>query len=362
MHVKEILKNPYSPWMDDKAPETDVVISSRARLARSLNQFPFPYQLTTGQAGQILDRVSTAIENPEVIKRFGNLELIKMADFTSLERLKLVEKHLVSPAFVLEGQTKLDGKGLVLSPNEQLSIMVNEEDHLRIQFLCPGLTLMEAFQAADATDSLLEKNLDYGFSDRYGYLTACPTNVGTGLRVSVMMHLPALVLAGKLKEVLNAVAKLGLAVRGLFGEGTEAAGHLFQLSNQVTLGHSETEITENLTVVTRQVIEQERAAREQLKTQMPILLQDRVSRALGVLSHAFTLSTEEAMRLLSDLRLGVSLGLIEGPTLKLISELMVRTRPPYLIQEEQGNLMAAEVEVTRAKVMREALWAAKAAD
>lgn len=355
MSLKEAVQNPYSPWMDDAAPETDVVISSRARLARSLAEFPFPHHLSPDKAEQVIQRVALAVREAEFSARFGDTEMVRLAELTPVERGMLVEKHLISPDFVMKNHASYQYKGLALTADERLSIMVNEEDHLRIQCLYPGLQVTAAARDADEADTLLEETLDFAFSDRIGYLTACPTNVGTGLRASVMLHLPALVLLGRVKDILTAASRLGLTVRGLFGEGTEAVGHLFQMSNQITLGMSENDIVKNLDSITRQIIEQERAAREQLREQMPVVLRDRVNRAFGILRHAYVLSTDEAMRLLSDVRLGVGMGLIKGVAPRLLSELMVKTRSTYLAQMSGRQLSPPERGELRARVVRQAL-------
>lgn len=355
MSLKEAVNNPYSPWMDDAAPETDVVISSRIRLARSLANFPYPHRLSAEKAGEVVHMVALALREAEFGACFGKVELVRLAELAPMERLMLVEKHLISPDFLTASHVDYQHKGLVLAADEHLSIMVNEEDHLRIQSLYPGLQLGITVQAADEADNLLEKTLDFAFSDRIGYLTACPTNVGTGLRASVMLHLPALVLLERVKDILTAVSRLGLTVRGLFGEGTGSVGHLFQLSNQVTLGHSEVDITNNLDSITRQVIDQERTARDQLQQQAPVVLRDRVSRAFGILRYAHTLSSEETMRLISDVRLGVGMGLIKGPTLRLLSELMVQARSTYLMKVNGRQLSLPEQGELRATLVRQAL-------
>lgn len=353
MGLKETVSNAYSPWMDDDAPETDVVISSRARLARSLAAFPFPQRLSPEKAEQVVHAVALAIREPAFSSRFDP-KLVRLAELAPVERWMLVEKHLISPGFVTAQHIGDQQKGLVLSADEQLSIMVNEEDHLRIQALFPGLQPAAAVRLADEADTILEKTLDFAFSERIGYVTACPTNVGTGLRVSVMLHLPALVLLERVKEILTTVTKLGLTVRGLFGEGTESAGHLFQLSNQVTLGPSEADIVSKLETITRQVIDQERTARNQLRTQMPAVVRDRISRAFGILRHAYVLGSDEVMRLLSDVRLGVGMGFLKGIRPRLLTELMVQTRAIYLVKTSGRQLSPPERGVFRAALVRQA--------
>lgn len=352
MTLKEILDSPYSPWMDDDAPESDTVLSSRVRLARNISSYPFPHLLSAEAAQDVVDNVARAVKDEDLERRMGKLEVVRLSDLPSLDRQILVDKHLISPDFLKSHGEGV--KGVVISDDERVSIMINEEDHLRIQCILPGLRLQDAWVLADAVDDDLEKRIDYAFQDRFGFLTACLTNIGTGLRASVMLHLPALVASGMIKDVLTAVSKLGLTVRGLYGEGTEAAGNLFQLSNQITLGQSEEDIIGNLMSITRQVINRERMARRHIYQQKPEVMQDRVLRAYGTLRYAHILPETEAMQLLSAVRLGVDTGLIKGLTHRMLSELMVISRPAYLVK--QGcKLSAQDCDVLRARLFREKL-------
>ncbi|NLB73090.1 MAG: protein arginine kinase, partial [Firmicutes bacterium] len=323
MSLKDIIDGTYSAWMSTNAPHTDVALSSRVRLARNLGNIPFPNQASQADLARVTEKVEKAVsQGPEL----SRLEVMRLSEAPVLDRHILAEKHLISPQHA-EGRENCLA---IISEDESVSVMVNEEDHIRIQTLLPGLQLGEAYQLADNVDDLLESKLDYAFDEQIGYITACPTNVGTGLRVSIMVHLPALVVTGQVRAVLSAVSNLGIAVRGLYGEGTEASGNMFQLSNQVTLGRSEQELIENLHAVTMQVIEQERATRKKLILEMPEQLEDRVQRAYGILCHARLMTSQEALKLLSDAKLGVELQLISGVDGETLNELMVITQPAYL--------------------------------
>ncbi|MFZ5645657.1 MAG: protein arginine kinase [Bacillota bacterium] len=351
MSIKDTVNNPHSHWMDASGPEPDVVISSRVRVARNLNNMPFPHLLSEEKAREIIHSVRLAIENKELINQSGILEMVELTELTTVERQILVEKHLISPD-LLENYTK---KAVLLREDEVLSVMVNEEDHLRLQCLLPGLQLKEAWEIINKLDDGLEKTLEFAYDDKLGYLTACPTNVGTGLRASVMLHLPGLVLVNRIKDILGSVSKLGLTVRGLYGEGTEASGNLFQISNQVTLGQTEEDIINALISVTGQIVANERAAREALMRERKEHIEDRVGRAYGILSHARIMSSEESVRLLSDLRLGVSLGLIDIIKANLITELMVMIRPAFLVKKAGQEISSFTRDIIRANLIRENL-------
>lgn len=354
MGFKSTVENAFSRWMDDRAPQTDVVVSSRIRLARSLVGFPFPHRLSPEKAEEVVHAVRLAVDDEGVRSAAGLLEVASLAELAPVERRILVEKHLASPAVLEEG--KEQGRAVVLSEDETVSIMVNEEDHLRLQVILPGLQLDAAWRLADRVDDALEKTLDYGYDENLGYLTACPTNVGTGMRASVMLHLPALVITRQVREVLNVVSKLGMTVRGLYGEGTEATGYLFQFSNQITLGYTEEEIIKNLVAVTEKVVEQERAARRLLLKEGGIALEDRAWRSLGVLSHARMLSSEDALRLISDVRLGVDLGVIKNLPIRVLNELMILIRQAYIIKAGgESRLTPGQRDELRAKMVRQRL-------
>ncbi|MCL6559978.1 MAG: protein arginine kinase [Firmicutes bacterium] len=351
MSLKETVNSVHSRWMDADGPEADVVISSRVRVARNLKDIPFPHLLDHGKAEEVIHAVRLAVENKEHTGEFGPLELSRMSELSAVERQILVDKHLISPDLL----NNFQNKAVVLRDDEVVSVMVNEEDHLRIQCLLPGLQLEEAWRLVDGVDDALEKTLDYAFSEKFGYLTACPTNAGTGMRASVMLHLPGLVLTKHLGSLLNAINKLGLTVRGLYGEGTEALGDLFQVSNQITLGQSEDEIISNLISITRQILAQERAARGALYKEKREAIEDRVCRAYGLLRHARIVSSEEVMKLISDLRMGHELGIFPGIKTRLLNELMVMTRPAFLLKMAGQDMSPQQRDIYRAELIRNKL-------
>jgi len=341
-----------SRWMEAEGPENDTVISSRVRLARNIEGMPFPHLMTAEQAAQVIGMVGKAFRSAEASKAdLSGCELVRMSELSPLDRAVLVEKHLISPDLAREAE-----KGaMVVGVGEAVSVMVNEEDHLRIQCLFPGLQLGEALTLANRVDDLLESKLEYAFGERCGYLTACPTNVGTGLRASVMVHLPALVINNQAGRVLSTVVKLGFLVRGLYGEGTEAAGNIFQVSNQVTLGQSEPETAENLRNVVEQVIGQEKHLRHSLLSEMRDQVEDKVGRAYGTLLWSHVISSQEAMQLLSDVRLGVELGLLKGVERRVLNELLVAMRPGFLQKLAGQELDARERDIKRADLLRSKL-------
>ncbi|MFD2615248.1 protein arginine kinase [Paenibacillus gansuensis] len=336
--------------MKGQGPDSDIVMSSRIRIARNLQSHPFPMLATNQQSQEVLDKVTEALQNEELgtISRF---DLIPLSELSELQKRVLVEKHLISPNLANESRNG----AVILSENESISIMINEEDHLRIQCLCPGFQIKEAWDLASQIDDVFEGNLDYAFDERRGFLTSCPTNVGTGIRASVMMHLPALVLTQQINRILSAITQVGLAVRGLYGEGSEAIGNLFQISNQITLGQSEDEIIDNLYSVARQIIEHEKAARQKLISESRTRIVDRVMRSYGILSHASIMDSKEAAQRLSDVRLGVDLGIITQVSPHIMNELMVMTQPGFLQQQSGEKLSPEDRDIRRAELIRERL-------
>ena len=318
MSLRKFIDDALSEWMKGKGPDSDVVISSRIRLARNLNSNPFPMLATNQQSKEVSDQILDSIRQPE-FNHIGALESIHLDELNELEKRVLVEKHLISPNLANEARNG----AVILSENESVSIMINEEDHLRIQCLYPGFQIKEAWDLANQIDDYFEAKLDYAFDEQRGFLTSCPTNVGTGLRASVMMHLPALVLTQQINRILSAISQVGLAVRGLYGEGSEAIGNIFQISNQITLGQSEEEIIDNLYGVAKQIVEHERVAREKLLDESKMKITDRVQRSFGILSHAAIMHSKEAAQRLSDVRLGIDLGIIKDVSTNVMNELMV---------------------------------------
>jgi len=339
-----------SEWMKGSGPESDIVISSRIRLARNLQSLPFPILATNQHAEETINQVQSVMQS-EDLTEISEFSFIRLADLSELSTRVMVEKHLISPALVNDSKHG----AVILSDNESISIMVNEEDHLRIQVLYPGFQIKEAWDLSNQIDDIFEAQLDYAFDERRGYLTSCPTNVGTGMRASVMMHLPALVLTQQINRILSAISQVGLVVRGLYGEGSEATGNLFQISNQITLGQSEDDIIENLYGVAKQIIEHERAAREKLLEESKIRIVDRVNRSYGILAHAAIIDSKEAAQRLSDVRLGHDLGLIKHTNAQALNELLVMTQPGYLQQFAGGSLSPDERDLRRAELIRSRL-------
>lgn len=337
-----------SKWMEGTGPYSDIVLSSRVRLARNLKEIPFPYLASDKQREEICSLVKSVVEDNK--ETFEDYEYIDLSQLPLLDRQLCMEKHIISPHLVKEASHSF----VLLRRDEGINVMINEEDHLRIQCLFPGLQLENVWEQANSLDDILEEKLDYAFDQDLGYLTACPTNVGTGVRASLMMHLPGLVINRHINRILSALSQVGLIVRGLYGEGTEVVGNIVQISNQITLGQREKEILRNIHVVARELIEQEEAARQSLLNEGRERLADRAGRALGILSHARIISSQEAMRLLSDLRLGRDLGLINMER-KILNQLLVVIRPAYLQKIQGKELDSHERNVYRATLIREML-------
>ncbi len=350
MSYEQYIKNPISEWMKGNGPESDIVISSRVRLARNLKDYPFPSLATDSHANEIIDQVEGVLNRDSSVD-IGKFELIKMDELNDLQRRVLVEKHLISPNLA-NGSRK---GAVALSDDESFSIMINEEDHLRIQCLLPGLKIYDAWKFANKIDDIFEKELEYAFDEKRGYLTSCPTNVGTGIRASVMMHVPALVITGQINRIVSAVTQVGLTVRGIYGEGSEALGNFIQISNQITLGQSENDIVENLYGVVNQIIELEKKARDNLIKESRYQIEDRVGRALGILSNARIIDSKEAAQKLSDLRLGIDLKMVNDISPITLNELMVMTQPGFL-QFSSGEVLSPdERDIKRASIIREKL-------
>ena len=331
-----------------KGPHDRIVMSSRVRLARNLKESAFPGWAKKPERIRVLELIRPTVEAlPEMKGAFSGT----MDSLSTLDKQILVERHLISR----EHAAKSAGSGLVLNRDETLCFMINEEDHLRMQALCPGLQLRQAWATIDAADSALEKKLNYAFSPNLGYLTACPTNLGTGIRVSAMLHLPGLVLAEQINPIIQSVNKLGLAVRGLYGEGTEALGNVFQVSNQMTLGESESAIVERLEKVLAQIIEHEENARATLLENKPKMVYNHIGRAYGILANAHSISSKETMNLLSLMRLGVDAGLFPGVERSLVDELFILTQPAHLQKQHSEKLSAEERDLLRADMVRERL-------
>jgi protein arginine kinase len=335
-------------WLSGRGPESDIVMSTRVRLARNLVEFPFVPKATAEEKEKIEEVVRDALADASLT---DDMYYLSLADASRLDCMFLVERHLISKELAeAEGR-----RGVAVGEHETTSLMVNEEDHLRSQVLRSGLDVSGTWEKIDRIDDELGSRLNFAFSERLGYLTACPTNVGTGMRVSVMLHLPALVMRGDMDRVFRAVAKLNLAVRGLYGEGTEAHGDFYQVSNQVTLGKSEREILDTVGKVVPRIVEYERLARQKLVAENRETLEDQVWRSYGTLKTARTISSAETMQLLSHLRLGVNLGLVSDIHVVQLNELFLLTQPAHL-QKVSGHEMASEDrDVMRAEFIRKRL-------
>ncbi len=334
-------------WLRDAGRESDVVITSRIRLARNFAGFPFVNRAEEEDRRQILDLARRDIIEGELASQ---MLWVDMNEIPQLERQVLVERHLISKQHSKGGSPRA---AAISAPDERLSIMVNEEDHLRIQVLRGGLSLSEAFEQINEADDRIEARSDFAYSNRFGYLTACPTNVGTGIRISVMLHLPALKMTGEIEKVRRAAQRMSLAVRGYYGEGSEAVGDFFQISNQTTLGKSEHDLLEDFEAnVIPKIVEYERRARRELLEKRRVILEDRVFRALGVLRHARLLKAEEALEKLSYVRLGCVTGVIEGTRVEDVNQLILLTQPAHMQRVLGRSLDQAERRVERATLVR----------
>ncbi|QDU33644.1 Protein arginine kinase [Poriferisphaera corsica] len=335
-------------WLRGSGPHHDIVISSRIRLARNIAGFPFVNRANVRQQHEVL-----ALCHEHIVeqKLDDDVLWIDLRDSPQLDRELLVERHLISKQHA--GSNNELPRAVAVGVDETFAIMINEEDHLRMQVLRSGLQLTEAFSHINHLDDVLESKLNYAYSQRFGYLTACPTNVGTGIRVSVMLHLPALKLTGEIEKVRRAARDMHLAVRGLFGEGSEAIGDLYQISNQSTLGKSEMEILADFeTTVVPQIIAYEKQARQALLQQRPEQLDDKIYRALAILKHARMMGTEEVLQLLSHLRLGVNLGRINKIDMKTVNDLFLLTQPAHLQRITGRSMDPVERRAERAAMIR----------
>ncbi len=337
-------------WLRGTGPEADIVTSSRIRLARNLSTFPFTNRASAHQKAEVEHLLREKLVSLACEPR---LEYIVVPNLSALDRQFLVERQLISRELAnAEGP-----RGVALAPSETISVMVNEEDHVRMQVMHSGFSLDEAWQEIDKLDDLLEQKVNYAFSEEFGYLTACPTNVGTGMRASVMLHLPALALTKQIEKVFRALQKINLAVRGLYGEGSRASGDFYQISNQVTLGKSETKILSEIRDVVPNIISYERQARATLTKESRQALNDRVSRAYGTLCSAKMMTSEETMDLLSSVRLGVNLGMLEEITIPTVNELFIHTQPAHLQKIMGTALDGEERNSARARYLRSRLRA-----
>ncbi|CQR48551.1 Putative ATP:guanido phosphotransferase [Paraliobacillus sp. PM-2] len=350
MSLQPFINEAISPWMKEEGPDNDIVLSTRIRLARNFDQFTFPIIASADELTPIVNLIQKYYHH-QTFEEYQDLEYISMAELQPIQKRVLVEKHLISPNLA----EKSKNSGVLISKNEQVSVMINEEDHIRMQLYFPGLQLENALKNAFAFDDWLEEKIDYAYDEQRGYLTSCPTNVGTGMRASVMMHLPALTLTRKLNKMIPAINQIGLVVRGIYGEGSEAVGNIFQISNQVTLGRSETDIIENLQSVVKKLIEQEQFARQLLVEQSDLRLENQIFRSYGTLKYSRIIESKEAATCLSNLRLGIDVGYINHLSKSILNELMILTQPGFLQHYAQETLSAKERDIRRASIIRERL-------
>jgi protein arginine kinase len=339
-------------WLEGSGSHADIVLSTRVRLARNLQGHAFSSRVREAEREQILDRVRSVIGHTALHGGPG----YELAAMPVLGRRILHERHLVSRELAgLTGEGPARGAALFVSPGDSLGVMVNEEDHLRLQALLSGLRLHEAFQRVDRLDEELGGQLPFAYHQEYGYLTSCPTNVGTGLRASILVHLPGLVLTKEIGKVLQGISQVGLTFRGLYGEGSEVVGNFFQISNQTTLGKSEEDLIEHLQKIVGRVIQYEMGARDILMRDAPAVIEDKIWRAYGLLRYARSLSFEEVMNLLSGIRLGVSMNLLSGLRVYTLNKIMIFAQDAHLEQAAGRSLRDAEGDLQRATYVRRVL-------
>ncbi|MFD2630585.1 protein arginine kinase [Oceanobacillus kapialis] len=350
MTLQNFMNEAISPWMREEGPDSDIVLSSRIRLARNFANVSYPIIADKDKLEEIRDFFRANYED-QSFEDYKDFAFVPIRDLSPVEKRVLVEKHLISPHLAENAETA----AALISENEQVSLMINEEDHIRIQLYLPGFQLENALQKAFTFDDYLEEKINYAFDETRGYLTSCPTNVGTGMRASVMMHLPALAMTKQINRMIPSINQLGLVVRGIYGEGSEAIGSIFQISNQITLGKTEEDIVEDLQSVVKQLIDHERSARSRILEQSRTSLEDRIFRSYGVLEYSRVIESKEAAVCLSNVRLGIDLGFIENVSRNILNELMVLTQPGFLQQYAKRTLTANERDILRASLIRERL-------
>lgn len=344
MTIESLIDTP-SELTDASNSKTAIVLMTRVRLARNLASMPFPGWARPAQREEAYDICREAVSAVPAMKRSLS---VSVAELSELEKQILVERHLISRE--LSGAKA--GSGVVISQNQAIAVMINEEDHLRIQVLRAGFQLKKVWNTINDFDTALEDHLDYAYSPTQGYLTACPTNLGTGMRASAMMHLPALVIAGQMEKVVRAVNQLGMVVRGLFGEGSDASGSIFQISNQTTLGEAEPEIIKRLDSVLKTIIEHETNARQRLIENDADKLFDKIGRAFGILQNSHLLNSAEAMNLLSLIRMGIDLNIFAEKERPRVDRLFIEAQPGHLQHAQRGEYAAGQRDLLRASRLR----------
>lgn len=334
-------------WLDGNVVNQDVVISSRIRVARNLMDYVFPLYMSVGESDNLTnDILNTMKEN----HMSSNFKFLRIRDLTPRERLSYIEEHLISPDLI----QKIDKSSFLLRDDDKVTIMINEEDHLRIQTILPGLNLMECWELCSNIDDVLESKLEYAFHEDLGYLTACPTNVGTGLRASAMLHLPCLSMTGHINVLIESLRKVGLTVRGIYGEGTEAIGNLYQISNQTTLGETEEEIIDKLNKIILQVVARERNTRKYLMEKKGLELEDKLFRSYGILSNCRLINSKEAMNHLSNVKLAYDIGLLNNKKVNNnIIDLMIKIKPATIQKDFNKDMTQEERDKIRANIIRD---------
>ena len=333
-------------WYEKSGMDSDIVCSTRVRLARNLKDYPFPGKNSVQQRREIAEKVKDALLSGSSLMA-DSFHAVPLAGMKREQLISLVEKHIVSPEFISD----IDGREVILSQDESISIMINEEDHIRIQVIREGMALKEAYETADRIDTLLSERLTYAFDDDLGYLTHCPTNLGTGMRASLMLHLAGLTESGMMQRMANNLSKLGITIRGSYGEGTQVLGGMYQLSNRITLGLSEQEAIENLRSIAGQLMAEERKIRAQLASNLT--MQDKINRAAGVLQTARLLTYQEALHCLSYVRVGVCAGMLKGISLQDVNSLWVKVQPATLMAQVGREMPPQARDVERAKIVRD---------
>lgn len=328
-------------WLAENAPESDVVVSTRIRLARNLADVPFPSRLKNTEE---IEKVHAGAK--QRLLKSPEFTYTKLSDMSELTKRALIERHIISSELA-----KNQNGGLIKSKDESISVMILEEDHYRLQSLSAGLSLGKAYKEVDMLDIMLSEDTDFAFDEQLGFLTSCPTNAGTGLRASLMLHLPALTATKGMPRIMALISKVGMTVRGAFGEGSAASGAFYQISNQVTLGVTEQEILTKLFSTGRKIIDFERNTRAELYKNLGIALEDRIWRAIGVLKNARRMGDSEAQKLISDVAFGVSLGIVPGITSSELYQVMMDTRPA-IITESQGSVKSQQRDIIRANMIR----------
>lgn len=329
-----------SKWYCDSGFQDDIVLSTRIRLARNIKGIPFPNRMKKGEGSKVIDLVANALEGMNY-----NFNLIRLADISEIERQKLFEQHFISAQMLKDTADK----AVFVSEDDAVSILINEEDHIRMQCIYAGAEGGKAYDLISKIDDYLSEKLEYAFHSKYGHLTACPTNVGTGMRMSFMLHLPALCMTRLADNLFSTVGKLGVTVRGMYGEGTKAGGNIFQISNQTTLGKTEEELSANITDVVNQIIAKERELRHRILQDKGVSVEDKIMRSYGIMRYARKISSEELIGHLSNVRFGVSLGIINDISIKELNEITVVTRPAHIA--ETGAASAFERDVKRAEII-----------